>query len=344
MRYCQNRVSGRKRGEASRAVRVLVGVVALALALGIVLGIACAAAKSNLRRQYPAPGQLVEVGSSKMHLNCMGHGTPTVILEAGLDDFSIFWVLVQAKVAEFTRVCAYDRAGLGWSESSDSPRTIGNMVSELHSLLAAAKIEKPFVLAGHSFGGALVRIYAHDYQEDVAGIVLVDATHEDLFIRIPAWQKPTGQMIGLYNTLAQVSSFELLALAPQNTPNRGLPGEALAQYRAIAATTGYFKSANDERKAFEGNLAVLRAAGAEDLGNIPLIVLSRGLWEPSLPDLSEAENQIAWQAWQEMQEELAALSSGSQLVVAEKSGHHVQLQQPELVIEAIRQIMQAIYQ
>jgi pimeloyl-ACP methyl ester carboxylesterase len=340
----QTRTSGRTREGASQSVRALLGAVVILLALGTVLGIAGAAAKSNLRRGYPAPCQLVDVGGSKMHLSCMGRGTPTVILEAGLDDFSIFWVLVQPEAAKSTRVCAYDRAGLGWSESSGSPRTIGNMAGELHSLLEAAKIDKPVVLAGHSFGGALVRMYAHEYPEEVVGMVLVDATHEDLFARIPAWQKPTGQMIGLYNTLAPVSSFGLLALAPQNIPNRGLPGESLAQFRAIAATTGYFQSANDERKAFEGNLAGLRAAGVEDLGNIPLTVLSRGIWEPPLPGLSEEDNQQAWRAWQEMQRELALMSSNSQHIVAGKSGHHIQLQQPELVIEAIRQVVQTIDQ
>lgn len=134
-----------------------------------------------------------------------------------------------------------------------------------------------------------------------------------------------------------------LALAPDNIPNRGLPDEALAQYRAILVTTRYFETAIAETESLEKNLTEVRAANVTSLGNIPLIVLSRGVWDP-LPGVSEAENQRAWQAWQAMQSELAELSTNSKQVIAEQSGHFIQLQQPQLVIDAIRELVQVTHE
>src|SRR5205823_10320911 len=101
-----------------------------------------------------------------MHLNCAGQGHPTVILEAGLNDFSVIWTVVQREVATFARVCSYDRAGFGWSEPSPQPRTGTTMAHELHTLLVTADVKPPYVLVGHSFGGALVRLYAHEYPNE----------------------------------------------------------------------------------------------------------------------------------------------------------------------------------
>jgi pimeloyl-ACP methyl ester carboxylesterase len=338
----QSQISHHKRGFRWWAGRISMGGLALVLALGVVTWLAGASAKSNLVKQYPAPGQLVDVGGYRMHINCIGQGNPTVILEAGLDDFSVLWELVQPEVAKFARVCAYDRAGYGWSEPSPYPRTTETVVKELHTLLLNAKVEKPYVLVGHSFGGALARLYTHDYPDEVTGMVLVDSAHDDLFARIPTWRKANEQMLGLFRTLALLSSVGILALAPDNIPNRGLPDEALAQYQAILVTTRYFETAIAETESFEKNLTEVRAANITSLGDIPLIVLSREVWEP-LPSVSEAENQQAWQAWQAMQSELAELSTNSKQVIAEKSGHNIHLQQPQLLIEAILQIVQVTH-
>ncbi len=335
----QTQSSHDKRGLRWWAGRILMGGLVLVLVLGTSTRIAGTLAKSNLTKQYPAPGQLVDVGGYKMHINCVGQGSPTVVLAVGLDDFSIPWAFVQPEVAKFTRVCSYDRAGLGWSEPSPNLRTSRTMVEELHTLLVNAPVEKPYVLVGHSFGGALVRLYAHDYPDQVTGMVLVDATHDELITRIPAWRKALNQKLGLFRTLAPLSSFGLLALSPENIPNRGLPDKALAQYRAIAVTTKYFETGIAENEAFDKNLAEVRAAHITGFGNMPLFVLSRGYWEP-MPGLFEGENQQAWYAWQAMQSELVSLSSKSMQLIAEKSGHDIHLQEPELVIDAIRQIVE----
>ena len=151
--------------------------------------IAGASAKKKLMAQNPAPGQMVDAGGFKMHIHCTGEGSPTVILVSGLDDFSSMWSLVQPEIAKSTRVCSYDRAGLGWSEASPNPRTSANMVKELHALLVNANVEGPYVMVGHSFGGALARLYVHTYPDEVVGLVFVDVAPPELFERFPAWSK-----------------------------------------------------------------------------------------------------------------------------------------------------------
>jgi pimeloyl-ACP methyl ester carboxylesterase len=318
----------------------LAAALALVLILGVATVLAGAAAKNNLVKHYPAPGRLVDVGGYQMHIHCFGQGSPTVILEAGLHDFSVFWALVQPEVAEFSRVCVYDRAGFGWSESSPYARTSETMVTELHALLVNADEPGPYVLVGHSFGGALVRLYAHHHPDEVAGMVLVDAAQEELFTRIPELRTASVQMSRLFRTLVPLRSAGLLALLPKFIPNRGLPDEALAQYRAILATTEYLETSIVDAEMFENNLAQVAAANINSFGNLPLIVISNGLWKPlsEIPGVSGDENQ---QAWQTMQSELLTFSSNSQQVIAEQSEHFIQLQQPQLVIDAIRDIVQA---
>lgn len=318
------------------AVRALLGVVLLL----IVTLMAGSVLKSSVRASHPPPGNLVDVGGFRMHINCTGKGDPAVVLAAGLDDFSVFWSLVQPAVAEFSRVCAFDRAGLGWSEASPDPRTIENMVAELHTLLANAGVTGPLVMVGHSFGGPQVELFASTYPEEVAGLVLVDAAPVDLFPRISAWQGLIAQKTGLYRTLAVLDSLGFLAFAPTNIPTRGLPDEAATTYRAIVVSTDYFRTAVAENEAFQSNLAEVRNARV-GLGSIPLIVVSRGYWDP-IPQLSASENDQAWETWQEMQSELVTLSTNSRSVVATKSEHHVQLQQPDLVVDAIREIVEQV--
>lgn len=322
-----------------RAKRLAVGLLGFILVLSILTYALGAFAKLKLLRENPMPGQLVDVGGFKMHLHCTGEGSPTVILAAGLDDFSIFWSQVQPEVARVRRVCSYDRAGLGWSEASLNPHTSQNMVNELHTLLVNANVEGPYILVGHSFGGALTRLYAYNYPDEVAGMALVDAAPDELFVRVPRWRDAIEGKLGLYRALAPMSSFGLLALTPASIPNRGMTNDVLDQYRSIAVSTDYFQTAVAENEAFESNLAEVRSANIPRL-DIPMIVLSRGYWDP-IPGFSESENQQAWQTWQELQSNLLLLSSVSKQIIAAQSEHHIQLQQPELVIESILELAQS---
>lgn len=319
--------------------RILRGGLVLLLALGGLTWLAGMWAKANLAKEYTPPGQMIDLGGYNLHLHCRGQGRPTVLLEAGLNDFSVQWALVQPAVAQFTQVCAYDRAGLGWSEPSPQPRTSAMMVDELHTLLTKAGVTGPYVLVGHSFGGINMRRFAHQYPDTVRGMVLVDAAHEAQGVRVPALHSATEQLIQQFRLLARLNGFGLLALAPTQIPNRGLPADALAQYRARLATSDYFKAAIAESAAFYTARNDASISNLTSLGELPLIVISRGQGAP-LPGLTVAENEEYEQNWRSLQAELVALSSNSQQWMAEQSGHEIQLQQPALVIDAIRQLVQ----
>ena len=325
-----------------RFFRIISNLILVIVILATVTITAGAIAKFNLAKQYPAPGQLVDVGGYKMHINCTGQGSPTVILAGGSLEYSLFWALVQPEVAGETRVCSYDRAGYGWSESSPRPRTAVIMVEELHALLTKGKIIGPYVLVGHSLGGMMMRVYAQKYPEEVAGLILVDSLHEEQISRLPDIQQRLLQEAlrqgRLFSTL---NSTGLMALAPQNIPNPGFPDEAYSQLQAASATSGLFKTNIAELEVMEKSCAEVRALHITSFGNLPLVVLSAGQEEP-ISFLSDTENQQRWEVWQTLQSEQTALSSESKQVIAKKSGHNIQLEQPDLVIDTIREMLDGI--
>jgi pimeloyl-ACP methyl ester carboxylesterase len=276
-----------------KSLRIISMVLLIILLLLLGTAVAGAIAKSNLAKQYPAPGQLVDMGGYKMHINCMGQGSPTVILEAGQSDYSVIWTSVQPEIAETTRVCSYDRAGYGWSEPSPYPFTAVAAVKELHTLLANANVEGPHVLVGHSLGGMFMRVYVHNYPDDVVGMVLVDSTHEERLVRYPELIKLNLDAAGQFRTLALLSSTGLLALAPQSIPNRVFPDDTLGQYRATLATTRYFETVLAEINAMEKRSAEVRDLQITTLENLPLTVLSAGHGD-AIASFSEAENQQYW--------------------------------------------------
>lgn len=318
---------------------IFLGGVALLLTLTGLIWLAGTWAKAKLTQQYPPPGQMIDVGGYKLHLDCRGQGSPTVLLEAGLGDFSVHWALVQPAVAQFTRVCAYDRAGLGWSDPSPHPRTSATMVAELQTLLDKAGESAPYLLVGHSFGGIMMRRFAQQDPDSVVGLVLVDSAHEAQGDHLPALRNAAAQLRQQFRLLSRLNAFGLLALAPTQIPNRGLPAEALAQYRARLATSAYFDAASAESEALYPPVENATVPKPAALGHLPLLVLSRGQAAP-LPGLTAAENAAYEQSWRSLQAELAALSANSQQMIAEQSGHDIHLQQPVLVIEAIRQLVQ----
>src|ERR671912_1474004 len=165
---------------ARRVIRrigmALVGFVVALLALAVAGAIYQVIATERAERAYPPPGEMVDVGGHSLHINCVGQGSPTVLLDAGSGGFSAQWVRVQRQVSGTTRVCAYDRAGLGWSEMGPDPRDARQISSELHTLLSEDGIEGPYVLVGHSFGGMYMQTYAARYPDEVAGVALVDSS------------------------------------------------------------------------------------------------------------------------------------------------------------------------
>ena len=189
-------VSSHPRRTIKQRLKRLLIIGSLSLVGLLLLGLISQAIASAVdAARYPAPGKLVDIGGYQLHINCTGTGSPTVILDAGLGGSSLDWSKVQPAVARFTRVCSYDRAGYGWSQSGPGPRTSQQIVTELHLLLAKAKINGPYVLVGHSAGGLNMRLYAYRYPADVVGMVLLDATSEHQFAPFgtyPAFFPPQG--------------------------------------------------------------------------------------------------------------------------------------------------------
>jgi pimeloyl-ACP methyl ester carboxylesterase len=294
----------------------------------------------------PQPiGRLVDVGGYRLHLACQGDGSPTVVMEAAIGETGLLWSLVQPAVAKLTRACVYDRAGYGWSDPSPRPRTAAVMVEELHTLLGAAGVPGPYVLVGHSFGGLLVRRYAARYPQEVAGLVLVDSAHEQQYRRAPAeirelapqFEEQARQQFEGLKALIVSGSLDpaMLPVPPQ------LPAAAAETFRAlVAAGPKHAETLLAEQQAVQAIHAELRAAGITSLGDLPLVVLSHGQPIP-MPGLAPEVNQANEQLWQELQAELTALSSRGRLVVAEGSGHYIQLERPELVIDAIGEVVAA---
>ncbi len=338
-----------KRGFAYRAKRIVVSVLVLFFGLVAITLLLGAKAKADLIAKYPPVGQMVDVGGYRLHINCQGTGSPIVIMESGLGEPSLSWALVQPQVSTKTRVCVYDRAGLGWSDKSPKPRTADIMIEELHTLLKNANIEGPYIMVGHSTGGMLVRLYTHSYPTEVAGMVLVDAQHEEQFSRLsPAIQQNLKAMFAqgqqtlpLYQVVINTGIGALVPAVGALADNPQLPGPARETFSAIALSNSkYIEAKTAEETAIFDSLAVVRAAHITSLGNIPLIVLYRGIDDSPTPGLTPEENK---QRWLGLQTELAALSPQGKLVIADKGGHHIQLDQPNLVIDAIEQVLAATH-
>lgn len=284
------------------------------------------------RRAHPIPGQLIDVGGYKMHIDCAGQGSPTLILESGLGDSYVSWQKVQPQISQFTRVCSYDRAGLGYSDSSPHPRTSKAMAEELHLLLQNTGIPGPIVLVGHSLGGYDVRVYASLYRNDVAGMVLVDSSHPDQTKRLPQAIK---DMEGSWMREAEFFEFAM----PFGVPR--LLGFCAGDPAARAAECNFHTAREDvaEMKLFPESAAQARSTGS--LGDLPLAVLSH---DPNTPqfdlpaDLVKPTND----AWERMQEELARLSTRGTQTIAKNSGHYIQLDRPDVVIDAIRKMVDLV--
>ena len=295
----------------------------------------------------PPPGNFIDVGGHRLHLYTMGAGSPTVVFEAGGASWSLDWYPVQTEVAKFATACSYDRAGFGWSDSGPKPRTSEQIVKELHTLLTKAAAPKPYVLVGASFGGHTARLFANHYPDEVAGVVLLDARHEAINSRMPpAWRGQEQAGKGLYQVLLLATRLGVLNLLGKLMGEKAAPPivqklkpEIRPLYLAVGFQPRYFEAKLDELAASEASDKQLSSTGS--LGNIPLVVIRHGL-----PDLFARmpveQARQAEQVWQDLQLELVKLSANARICVAERSGHGIQIDQPDLVVDTIRQVVGAV--
>lgn len=327
--------------------RILLGLV---VALGLLAGAGVAyetTARAAELRGVTAPGELVDVGGHQLHIVCAGAviaGQPTVILEAGVGGWSIHWDALQRELARETRVCAYDRAGYGWSEAGPSPRSGEQIVAELHTLLERAGERPPFLLVGASRGGQYARLYQAAHPEQVAGLVLVDAEPEELRARSAFAAQTMAQNQAVFSVLGGLTRLGVLRLLggdPADAPAmpclpflvKTLPAEAHRAYLAVEGQPRCFDALLAEDAATDEREALLRAAS--DLGDLPVAVLVRSVQTGGSPEAMEAER-----VWQELQRELAGRSTNARLVQADASGHDIALDQPGLVLTAIRELLE----
>jgi pimeloyl-ACP methyl ester carboxylesterase len=249
-------------------------------------------------RAYPMPGQLIDVGGHRLHLHCTGTGSPTVVLEPGAGEMSSNMGWIAPAVARTTRVCAYDRAGRGWSEPADTPQDGTQIATDLRTLLQRGGVPGPYVLAGHSFGGLYVLTYAARYPDEVAGMVLVDSTDRASATKLSNAAPYDG---GSYDVLgrlsALVSSSARLGLGrlyAQVAPG-SLPSRSEGEVGASVATASNLRSTIDEY--IQANASTQEAASLRDFADKPLVVLTAGIG-------SDAKHSAA-------QNELATLSTNS---------------------------------
>jgi alpha/beta hydrolase family protein len=278
--------------------------VVLPLVLGVVLS-QCATTQRMISNAHSASSfdRLVDVGGYRLYVRCsdqVAKDVATVVMDAGHGDTSDTWNLIETKVARFARVCTYDRAGLGKSDRAPLPRTSQDMVKDLHTLLTNSGVAPPFVLVGHSFGGINIRLYASQYPDDVVGMVLVDSTHED-------------------------EDARMVALLPPEVVEQAKPEDMVVS--------------SNEGVDFNKSMAQIREANWRS--NIPLIVLTRGSAtlnpnDYSIPSLAPKFEQVRL----ELQQDLARRSSKGKQIMAEESGHYIHRDQPELVIDSIRQVVE----
>lgn len=323
------------------AIRFVSGVFAL-VALLALAGLAYQAiASARDARQYLPPGRMIDVGGYRLHIRSMGEGGPTVVLDAGWSDCSLNWCLVQPEVAQFTRVCSYDHAGLGWSDPGPAPRTSQQIVHELHTLLTNAGLPGPYVLVGHSFGGYNVRLFAHEYPQEVAGLVLVESSHEDQWAGMPeSMKRQNDQFTTFLKTGLPWQRFGVVRRF-YTYPNPKLP-EALRPIDvALKSRTGFLNTIYNEAIGMEESGTQVKAAPS--LPPVPLAVLTAGEMGKDPPPGISAEDFERWKSlWRDLQADLARRCPDSIHVTVADSTHIIPLDRPAAVVDAIRRVVEAV--
>ena len=296
----------------------------------------------------------MDVGGFRLHLHCAGEGTPAIILDAALGGSSVSWSLVQPELARFSRVCSYDRAGFGWSDAGPGPRTAGRIAEELHTLLERARVHPPFLLVGHSYGGLVAQIFAHRFRSEVAGMVLVDPAHAEDWVtpatkeqvqidrgvrlcrygaisaRVGVARVVTALVglghLGLARGLVKVASRGRLSRQDEAilAPIWKLPPEVRPVLRQFWTRPQFFEALGSQIEWISISAAEVLEATADGFGDLPLTTLS-------------STNPGDYRVRQ--QDRLARLSTRGRHIMASHSGHWIPLDQPDAVIDAVKEVL-----
>ena len=301
----------------TRQIKWLISIV---LVLQLMPGSALAA--PYIQSIQEAPGDLVDIGSLRMHIHCVGDRSPTVVLDSGMGGFSLDWLKVQSRLADHVRVCAYDRAGYGWSEQGPSPRITEQIVDELHELLKAYELEPPYILVGHSFGGYNMQYYAKVYPKKTAGLVLVESSHPDQADRMPdipaVRERASGaRMISMFDP-----SF--VRMYPEDYRDMVL--------RIFSTEKFHFTR---QREYLNFTQSGVQVAEIERQITVPMAVITRGKRSYDTTPYGRQQERV----WKQLQKELLNISSNSWQIIAEDSGHLVHFSQPELVAKTIMSVV-----
>jgi len=263
------------------------------------------------------PGKFISLVSHRLHVNCVGKGSVTVLFEPGLGGSAFEWQLIQRKIGERALACVYDRAGYGWSDPSPFNGDVRRLAFEANQMLKKVSGNNKLIVVGHSFGGFVVRMLAQHRPEKVIGMVLVDASHEDQLERM---ETPGSKKI--------LPSGNNFVIARTDIPEN-LPSETGRKIEAFLRMRKSYVATEREMRSFRESVSQIKQLG--DSYSIPLKVIYRG----RNPMSTEKDGEERHQIWGELQRSLAKLSSDGEVIVAANSGHHVHIDEPELVINAI---------
>lgn len=289
---------------------------------------------------FPPPGKMVDVGGRRVQLSCQGTGVPTVVFEAGLSiDGSLGWSPVQGRIAAHTRACAYSRPGLMWSDPSDAPPGGSRVAIELHSTLVNAGEHGPFVLVGHSLGGLYVMSFTRYFGSEVVGLVLVDPSHPEQVERVAGFMTESRSMlsrIGVALAWSGILRAAAPAFLPQESHQSARDAQAVRAYAPKSLSTQLAESNSTNRTLAE-------ARGFRELGSRPLVVLTamapytaaelRGM------KITPEQGKQVQAIWKQLHEDLATWSSRSRHQVLANSGHRIQFDDPDAVVDAVLSVV-----
>ena len=291
----------------------------------------------NRKRKNNQPGKFQQVNGKKMHYLYMGEGEPTIIMDSALGGTCLDWSWIQQELAKEAKVFSYDRAGYGWSDSSDSPRTSETMVEELRELLYKANIHPPYILVGHSFGAINMRLFQHKYPNEVLGLVLVDPTPEEIHTLPLEYRKKLEnekKMIQLATLLAPTGLLKLLKMP---VGNFHLPENKINIAKEIGYKTSAYKTASQELSSINESVAYLSETRKEVI-SVPLYVMTRATFAKG--SLSDKTIESVQETWSNAHAKIANQSTRGKQIIVKDSGHFIHCEKPKLVKEVILELIE----